>query len=210
MSDLPTPEVVEITRSETLAERLRGWWRETLESDSVRKWIPSYCAVWLGWALFALFILPPVPSLEEVLGHPAYLAWVVMAIPANFGVIAGLWMRQGGAAVADMTTPLLFRDWMGLISQATGHIVCHLLMIEFQITAWIAVYTYDGPNTYAGLTIFAATLLLPWTFGTLLLFLQCLLKIQRGKALEAQNTLEHRLVRERLLERQRRREAGIE
>jgi hypothetical protein len=95
----------------------------------------------------------------------------------------GLRMRHGGSTVADMSNQLLFRDWMGLIFQATGHAVCFVLMVMFQVAAWLAVKNYDGPNTYAGLTIFCASMLLAWTGGTAILCAQCIRKIQKGLTL---------------------------
>jgi hypothetical protein len=164
----------------TLATRLRIWWIETLKADSVRKWVPPYCTIWLTWALLALIVFPPVPSIYDQMGAPAYWAWVVIAVPANLAPMIGLRMRHGGSSIQDMSGKLLFRDWMGLILQATGHAVCHVLMVMFQIAAWMAVWNYSGPNSYAGLTIFAASMLLAWTGGTAILCAQCILKIKQG------------------------------
>jgi hypothetical protein len=163
---------------------LKAWWIDTLETDSVRKWVPPYCTLWLSWALIATFYFPPVKSIYDAMGPAAYWTWVYVAIPANVFPILGLWMRHGGSAIQDMSDRLLLRDWMGLILQATGHAVCCVLMVMFQIAAWIAVWNYDGPNAYAGLTIFTATLLLAWTGGTGILCAQCIRKIQRGMWLE--------------------------
>lgn len=168
----------------TLADRLKLWWLTRLDNDSVRAWVPPYCAVWLTWALLALTVFPPVPTIEPTMGPVAYLLWVWIAIPANLAPIAGLWMRHGGAAIKDMSTQLLFRDWMGLIFQATGHAVCFVLMVVFQVSAWLAVSHYTGPNAYAGMTLFCAVMLLPWTGGVALLCAQCIRKIQRGFQLE--------------------------
>lgn len=165
-------------------DRLRLWWRDTLDEDSVRKWVAPYCVIWLAWATLALFVFPPVPSIHEELGAVVYWFWVGAAIPANLLPIIGLRMRHGGSALKNMSTPLLFMDWMGLVAQAVGHLVCHLLLVLFEVTAWVVAFTYKGPNAYAGLTIFCATMLLAWTGGTLVLFAQCMRKIQRGRELE--------------------------
>lgn len=159
---------------------LKAWWLNTLDEDSVRKWVPPYCTLWLSWALIATFYFPPVTSIYSSMGPAAYWAWVYVAIPANIAPIVGLWMRHGGSSIQAMSDNLLYRDWMGLVLQAAGHFVCHVLMVMFQISAWIAVWTYQGPNNYAGLTIFAATLLLAWTGGTLILCAQCIRKIRIG------------------------------
>lgn len=163
---------------------LKGWLIETLDNDSVRKWVPPYCAVWLSWSVLALAYFPPIGTISETMSVPGYYMWVAIAIPANLAPIVGLWMRHGGSAIRDMSNQLLFRDWMGLGFQATGHITCHVLMLMFQVSAWGAAWTYSGPSQYAGMTIFAATMLLPWTGGTLLLFAQCLRKVQRGLEIE--------------------------
>lgn len=163
---------------------LKAWWLETLDTDSVRKWVPPYCSIWLVLALLQTFLFPPVPSLYEQMGPVAYWLWVWIAIPANLAPMVGLWMRHGGSDIKDMPKGLLFRDWMGLVLQATGHAVCHVLLLMFEVSAWIAVWNYDGPNTYAGLTIWAAGMLLAWTGGTAMLCAQCIRKIQRGLRLE--------------------------
>lgn len=168
----------------TLGSRIKLWWLETLETDSVRKWVPPYCTIWLTWAVLATIVFPPVPIIVEQMTTGAYWAWVWIAIPANVFPMIGLWMRHGGSAVQDMSDRLLFRDWMGLILQATGHAVCFVLMLMFQIAAWMAVWNYDGPQPYAGLTIFCAAMLLAWTGGTAILCAQCVRKIQRGVQIE--------------------------
>lgn len=171
----------------TLTHRLKVWWLDTLDEDSVRRWVPPYCTIWLTWAMLAILVFPPVPTIYDSMGTAAYWLWVWIAIPANAFPMIGLWMRAGGSAVNRMSDRLLFRDWMGLILQATGHAVCHVLMVMFQIAAWIAVWNYDGPNEYAGLTIFTASLLLAWTGGTALLCAQSIRKIQRGMQIESEN-----------------------
>jgi hypothetical protein len=170
----------------TLTDRLKVWWLNKLDNDSVRQWVPPYCAAWLTWALLATFWLPAVPTIEPIMGHLAYVLWVWLAIPGNLFPTIGLWMRHGGSAVGDMSNRLLFRDWMGLILQATGHAACHVLLVMFQISAWVAVANYTGPSAYAGMTLFCAIMLTPWTFGVLLLCAQCVRKIQRGLKFEQQ------------------------
>lgn len=167
-------------RPATLVDRLRHWLIDALEADSVRRWVTPYCTIWLTWALLAIAVFPPVATISESMGAGAYWAWVIVAVPANIAPMVGLKMRHGGSTVQDMSDRLLFRDWMGLVLQATGHAVCHILLVMFEIAAWIAVWRYNGPNAYAGLTIFTASMLLAWTGGTALLCAQCVRKIQRG------------------------------
>lgn len=167
-----------------VATPLKAWLLEKLDEDSVRPWVPMYCTFWLTWAVLALSWLPPVSTISDAMGSVGYYGWVAMAIPGNLGPILGLWMRHGGSAIQGMSKPLLLRDWMGLFVQAGGHAVCHVLLVTFQISAWIAVVTYDGPAIYAGMTLFCSFMLAPWTLGVLVLCAQCCRKIQRGIELE--------------------------
>lgn len=170
-----------------LIDRLKAWWSRKLDNDSVRQWVPPYCAIWLTWGILAVFWLPPVDLIEDGMGHIAYEAWLWISIFANLGPIVGLWMREGGETVEhimNMTTPFLLKDWMGLSFQAGGHAIASLMLLQFQIAAWIGVSNYTGPNAYAGLTVFAACMLLPWTFGSALLSAQCCRKIQKALQLE--------------------------
>ena len=171
----------------SLADRLKHWWLKKLDSDSVREFVPHYNAAWLTWAVLALFFLPAVPTVSQSMGISAYWVWTGLAIPANALPIIGLRMRHGGSAVQDMSTRLLMRDWYGLFFQAAGHALACFLLLMFEISAVITVFTYDGPNTYAGLTVFAAFMLWPWTEGTLILCAQSLRKVQRGLQLERQD-----------------------
>lgn len=132
----------------------------------------------------ATFILPPIKTLADAMGHGGYLLWVWISIPANLAPIAGLLMRHGGQDIAKMSARLLFRDWLGLILQILGHEVCFILLLWFQVTAWIAVLTYTGPNSWAGVTCFCAIMLLAWTGGVLVLGAQCILKVKRGIEIE--------------------------
>jgi hypothetical protein len=170
----------------TLADRIKAWWDRKLDSDSVREFVPHYNAAWLAWAFLATFLLPAVPTVSEAMGVPAYWVWTWLAIPANALPMIGLKMRHGGSAIQDMSTRLLRQDWFGLYFQAAGHALACFLMVMFEISAVITVVTYDGPNVYAGLTVFAAFMLWPWTEGTLLLCAQCLRKVNRGKQIELQ------------------------
>lgn len=168
----------------SVAAPLKAWLLAKLDEDSVRPWVPMYCAAWLSWAICALIWLPPVSTIVDSMTPVGYYMWVAVAIPGNLGPIVGMWMRRGDMAIQNMSTALLLRDWMGLFFQAGGHLVCNILLIAFQISAWIAVLTYDGPAVYAGMTLFCSFMLAPWTIGVLALFAQCVRKIQRGIELE--------------------------
>lgn len=168
----------------SLADRVKAWLLDRLDNDSVRPWIPPFCAAWLTWAVLAAVWLPPVTIIEDAMGHTAYVLWVLMAIPGNLTPIVGLRMRHGGSSIHNMSDELLARDWAGLFLQTTGHAVCCVLLLMFEVAAVIGAVTYSGPNVYAGVTVFAAFMLLPWTGATALLCAQAMRKVQRGLALE--------------------------
>lgn len=160
----------------------RFW--KLVEDDSVRRFIPIYYTPWLVWAIFATFLFPPVGILETAMGHLVYVAWVWITIPGAAIPMIGLVMRHGGADIHKMTTPLLLRDWMGLVMQATGHAVMCVLLILFEYSAAIGAVNYMATQGgYAGMTILVAFLLSSYMFGTALLSMQCLRKMWKGEQL---------------------------
>lgn len=163
---------------------IKAWWLRKLDSDSVREFVPHYNAAWLCWALLATVFLPAVPTVSQAMGVDAYWMWTWLAIPANALPIIGLRMRHGGSSIADMSARLLRRDWWGLGFQAGGHALAFMLLVMFEISCVVTIFTYDGPNVYAGLTVFAMFMLWPWTEGSLILACQALRKVQKGKAIE--------------------------
>lgn len=168
-----------------LATRFKAWIMDKLDNDSVRPWVPMYYYPWLIWAILATFWLPPVNLIRDSMGSPlAYTFWVWAAIPGTFGPIMGLWMRRGGSSLQALPNILLLSDWMGLIFQAGGHAISCVLLFMFEISAWIGVSRYAGPQAYAGLTVFAAVMMIPWMLGTGMLCAQCLRKLQRAKQAE--------------------------
>lgn len=173
-----------MTEGGTIAARIRAWWIRKLESDSVREFVPHYNGAWLAWALLATFWLPAVPTISESMGEPAYWVWTWFAIPANALPLIGLKMRHGGSSIQEMSTRLLRLDWWGLYFQAAGHALACGLLVIFEISAVITIFTYTGPNTYAGLTVLALFMLWPWTEGTLILCCQCLRKLDKGEQME--------------------------
>lgn len=168
----------------SLTERIRAWWEHKLDSDSVREFVPRYNAAWLLWALLATFWLPPVPTISEAMGHPAYVTWTWFAIAANGLPLIGLRMRNGDMSIQDMSTRLLLSDWFGLYFQAAGHALACFLLLIFEISAVITVSTYTGPNAYAGLTVLAAFMFYPWMEGTLVLSAQAFRKLKKAREIE--------------------------
>lgn len=175
-----------MTESGNIAARLKAWWIRKLDSDSVREFVPHYNGAWLAWALLATFWLPAVPTISDSMGLSAYWVWTWLAIPANGLPLIGLRMRHGGSSIQDMSSRLLRRDWWGLYFQAAGHALACFLLVMFEISAAITVATYDGPNTYAGVTVFMMFFAFPWTEGTFLLCAQCLRKLDKGAKIEEQ------------------------
>lgn len=167
-----------------LTARLKAWWDRKLESDSVREFVPRYNGAWLAWAVLATFQLPPVSTISDAMGLPAYWAWTVLAIIANALPLIGLRMRHGGSSLQDMTVRLVKQDWWGLYFQAAGHGLACFLLVMLEISAGIAVFTYDGPNAYAGVTVLLAFMVWPWMEGTLVLCFQALRKLDKGEQME--------------------------
>lgn len=163
---------------------LARFW-EFVENDSVRNFIPLYYLPWLVWAAFATFLFPPVSILQEAMGHVWYVAWVWITIPGAIGPLLGLAMRHGGSDIDDMSQPLLFRDWMGLVLQGTGHAVMCVLLVLFEISAVSGAVDYwQHQGLYAGMTILVAFLLSSYMFGTFILSLQAIRKIHKGEQLK--------------------------
>jgi hypothetical protein len=137
------------------------------------------------FAIPATVWLPPIYTFVDAMGGLAgYQVWVWTAIPANSFVIIGLLIRHGGQNIATMSTRLLARDWAGLVLQILGHALCFILLVWFEVTAWVAVWTYRGPNEWAGVTYWSAIMLLAWTGGVFVLGCQCVLKFRRGREIE--------------------------
>lgn len=176
---------------EPIASRLKAWWDKKVESDSVRDFVPTYCIVGMTMALVLGFLLPPIGTLESGLGHWGYVAWVWATVLANFMPVVGLAMRHGGQPISEMSDALLKRDFMGLYFQAAGHMLACLMLLLFQYGAWTGAVDYFRENyLFAGMTIFCAGMLIPWTLGTLLLFAQCMRKVQRGRLLSMRGGLQ--------------------
>jgi len=93
--------------------------------------------------------------------------------------------HDGDSDIDDMSELLLFRDWMGLCLQATGHAVMCVLLILFEYSATRGAIAYwRAEGVYAGMTILIAFLLSSYMFGTAVLALQCWRKIQKGEQLK--------------------------
>lgn len=162
---------------------LDRFWK-LLENDSVRPFIPLYYAPWLTWAILATFWLPPVSIIQTAMGPGVYTLWMWVTIPGTLAPMIGLAMRHGGSTTADITRPLLFADWMGLILQATGHAVMCTLLVLLEIAAISGAIDYKrGQGLYAGMTILVCFLLSSYMIGTAWLSASCLRKLWKGEQL---------------------------
>lgn len=167
---------------------LQRFWA-LLENDSVRPYITMYYVPWLTWAILATLWFPPVTIIASPMGHAVYVAWVWMTIPGTLAPMTGLMLQAGGKPVAQMSTPLLFRDWLGLVMQAGGHACMCILLLLFEISAARGAMEYmAAEGVYAGLTIFVVFILSPYVLATGLLSLQCLRKMWIGEQLKRLQT----------------------
>lgn len=158
-----------------MPERIRGAWAKfwhLVDGDSVRPFIPLYYTPFLLWGVYGTFFASPITLIVDQMSQAAYDAWVWMPIPATTAALAGLAMRHGGAALNAMSTPLLFRDWMGLYLQLAGHACMFLVLLTFEITSI--------SGAYWGQPVISVFLISSYTIGVLLLAMQCARKIQRG------------------------------
>jgi hypothetical protein len=177
-----------VTVKNALRSAAARFW-SLVDSDSVRPFVSMYYIPWLLWALLATFLFPPVAIIETTMGHTVYVAWTWIAIPGTLASMAGLAMRHGGGDIHDMTTPLLLRDFMGLVLQATGHAVMCILLLLFEICAVAGVIDYKATQgVYAGMTILVAFLLSSYMVGTALLSLNSLRKLYKGEQFKRESS----------------------
>lgn len=158
--------------------------RHRIESNSVRHLIPVFYTPWLLWAILATFWLPPVTIIQQAMGHSTYVFWLWLTIPGTLAPMVGLWLRDGGTDIEDMNSPILRKDWWGLALQWGGHSCMAVLLLLFEISAVKGALAYDGPSSYAGMTIFAAFVLSSYNFGLFMLALQILFKLIRAEELK--------------------------
>lgn len=174
-----------------MPDRIRGVWArfwDLVDGDSVRPFIWLYYVPLLAFGAVVLVAL----SLNAAAIQPVALAilWIWVQVPATFAAMAGLALRHGGAPLHEMTTLLLFRDWIGLVMQLAGHLCMSVVLLAFELVAGGVVAL--GP---AGITEGAIGVLIWWIIlfamfaissyivGCVLLSLQVARKIQRGRQL---------------------------
>lgn len=147
-----------------------------VDGDSVRPFIWLYYIPLFFWGIYGTFLAEPLPIMEPVVGAGFYRVWTFLPIVATSTALAGLTLRHGGSSLASMSTPLLFRDWIGLWMQVGGHACMSLVFWSWEVGAISAAYW--------GQPVISVFALLPYAFGTAILALQCMRKLWRGEQLE--------------------------
>lgn len=135
---------------------------------------PFYLGL-LCWGIYGTFFSAPIPIVYPVMGNLLYSAWVWINIPGTLSVMIGLAMRHGGKPIAQMTAPMLFRDYMGLWLQLGGHMCMFFALLAYELAAVRGAYW-----GYAAFSIFA---LAPYVLGCFFLALQTARKLWRGESL---------------------------
>jgi hypothetical protein len=148
---------------------------EMVDSETVRLFLwPFYFAL-LCWGVYASFFAAPIQFVYPVMGRVLYDVWVWIFIPASLFVMIGLAIRHGGKSLAEMTTPMLFTDYVGLWMQLGGHVSVFFAATAFEVSAIKAAPW--------GLAAFPIFLLAPYVPGCLFLAVQTGRKLWQGEAL---------------------------
>lgn len=163
-----------------MSDRIRSAWArfwDLLDSDSVRPFIPAYYFPLFLWGIYGTFVAHPIALIVDQMGPLVYNVWLWLQIPATVVAMAGLALRHGGSSLAEMSNPLLFRDWLGLWMQFGGHACMHLVLLTFVITG--------VAGAYWGQPVFSVFAISSYVVGTAVLALQCARKLWRGFQLQA-------------------------
>jgi hypothetical protein len=156
---------------------IRRFWK-LLDSETVRLFVWPFYMGLFAFGVYAECWLNPVNALSAAMGSGHYELWVWTQITATLAVMIGLAVRHGGKPVAEMSSRLLWVDWMGLILQIGGHICMFWVLLDFEIYATRTInWTHDVVRIYA---VFA---LAPYVLGCLFLALQVGRKIWHGEKL---------------------------
>ena len=158
---------------------------DLVDGDSVRPFVWVYYAPLLAFGVVAIAAV----WLCTASIQPVALAvlWVWVQVPATLSAMVGLALRRGGTPVAQMSTLLLFRDWMGLFMQFGGHACMAVVLIAFELVAGSIVAL--GPAGIAAgalgviiwwIILFAMAAISSYVIGCTLLSLQVARKVKRG------------------------------
>jgi hypothetical protein len=172
-----------------MPEPVRRVWAkfwELVDGDSVRPFIWIYYVPLLAFSILAV-VVALILSIVSIQPATLGVLWVWVQIPATASAMTGLALRHGGTPVAQMGTPLLFRDWMGLSMQFGGHACMAVVLMAFELVAGSVIML--GPTGITGgalgilvwwVILFAMFAIASYVFGCLLLALQVARKIKRG------------------------------
>jgi hypothetical protein len=145
----------------------RFWY--LLDSESVRLFVWPYYFFLLLWGIYASIWAQPISIVEPALGHWFYNFWVWMQIPGTLSVMIGLVLRHGGKSVFEMTSPALFRDYLGLWMQFGGHSCMGFILAAYEIAAI--------RTAYWGQAVFSIFAIAPFVLGCAFLALQTARKL---------------------------------
>ncbi|CAA0134551.1 Uncharacterised protein [Mycolicibacterium vanbaalenii] len=159
---------------EPIQKAVRRFWA-LLDSETVRLFVWPFFIGLLCWGIYGTFFSAPIQFVYPVMGEAWYNIWIWMHIPGPAAVLAGLMMRRGGTPIAQMSTPMLFRDYMGLWLQLGGYVTMFFALLYYEISAIQA--------THWGASAFSVFALAPYVLGCLFLALQTGRKLWRGETL---------------------------
>lgn len=146
-----------------------------LDSETVRLFVwPFYLAL-QAWAIYGIFFAAPIEFVQAVMGAFAYDLWLWMCLAGTSSVLTGLALRRGGTPVAQMSWPMLYRDYLGLWMQLGGHLCMFLVLAVYEVSAIRGAHWGQ-----AAFSIFA---LAPYVLGCLFLALQTARKLWHGERL---------------------------
>lgn len=159
---------------ERVSRVVHRFW-ELLDSETVRLFVWPFYMGLLAWGIYATFWAQPIAIVESVLGHTFYNLWVWTCVAGTLSVMIGLTLRHGGKSVAEMTTPMLLSDYIGLWMQLGGHICMGLVLLAFEVSAI--------QGAYFGQAVFSVFVIAPYTMGCGFLALQTARKLWHGEHL---------------------------
>lgn len=141
----------------------------------MRPFIWLYYGTLLIFGIFAVIFPQATILIQLEMGTLYTRFWVLADLCGTTLAMVGLALRRGGTTLAEMSTPLLRRGWLGLLMQLGGHTAMVPVLLIFEISAVRSPYFW-----WVVIAVFA---LAAYVMGCTLLALQCLRKLQRGRQL---------------------------
>lgn len=171
-----------------MPDRIRGIWTkfwDLVDGDSVRPFIWLYYIPLLAFGVAAIVVVAML-HIMSIPSAPLAALWIWVQVPATCSAMAGLALRHGGTPVDEMTTLLLFRDWLGLFMQFGGHACMGVVLLAFELVAYdVAGQAMAAVPGLLGvllwwIILFAMAAISSYVIGCTLLSLQVARKILRG------------------------------